>query len=147
MEYERLYVLKSPSQPGYIKIGRTTRNVETRALELDSTGLALPLEPAYEATVSPDSGIVERRAHELLNSKRVRNSREWFECEAQEGIDALRTAISELENIRLVGEISFQSETTKTNDESRSPKIRFNTEKIPRIWSAPIEWPEVKVSA
>ena len=86
----RVYVLTNPRMVGLVKIGFTLGTVEGRARELDATGTPEPFEIAYQVEVrGPDD--LERRAHGKLGSKRVRNSREFFEIDVVEAILCVRS--------------------------------------------------------
>lgn len=88
----RVYVLTNPRMTGLVKIGFTLGTVEGRARELDATGTPEPFEIAYQIEVrGPDS--LERRVHEKLIHKRVRNSREFFEVDVIEAIFAIRQLV------------------------------------------------------
>jgi hypothetical protein len=79
---------------GLVKIGFTLGTVEGRAKELDATGTPEPFEIAYQVEVrGPDD--LERRAHGKLVSKRVRNSREFFEVDVVEAILCVRSLANE----------------------------------------------------
>ena len=106
MRKGRIYVLTSQSQIGFVKVGKTSRNPDERASELDGTALALPLDTAYEAVVV-GFDEVERRSHELLEAYRSIVGREWFRCDVQVAISAICTAIAELSTAELVGEMNF----------------------------------------
>ena len=47
----RVYFLTNPAMPNMVKIGKTTRDVELRLGELNSTGVPLPFECEYVAKV------------------------------------------------------------------------------------------------
>ena len=90
----RVYVLTNPRMQGLVKIGFTLGTVEGRAKELDATGTPEPFEIAYQVEVRrPDK--LERHAHMQLTSKRVRNSREFFEIDVAEAILCIRNLASE----------------------------------------------------
>jgi hypothetical protein len=79
---------------GLVKIGFTLGTVEGRAKELDATGTPEPFDIAYQIEVrGPDT--LERKVHQHLSSKRVRNSREFFEIEVVDAILCIRSLASE----------------------------------------------------
>lgn len=63
--------------PGYIKIGRTDRNVLERMSSLDTTGVPLPFQCYFAARVA-ENATVEKVLHTAFGDARVRNSREFF---------------------------------------------------------------------
>lgn len=76
-----IYVLINPSLRGLLKIGRTTRNPEDRALELSTaTGVPQAFIVAYECIVG-DGVAAEKLIHEQLASEghRINDSREFFQ--------------------------------------------------------------------
>lgn len=72
-----VYVLTNPSMPGLVKIGRTVRDVDARALELFQTGVPTPF--VVERTFfCVDCFKTEREAHAALADYRVNIGREFF---------------------------------------------------------------------
>lgn len=81
-----VYALINPAMPGYIKIGKTTRDIETRINELSaSSGVPHKYVCAYSIEVN-DCHAVEKKLHEDFSSYRVNNNREFFNTELQEVI-------------------------------------------------------------
>lgn len=72
-----VYILTNESMPGYIKIGRTDRDISERMSSLDTTGVPLPFQCYYAARVE-ENATVERMLHTAFGDARVRNSREFF---------------------------------------------------------------------
>ena len=62
-----IYVLSNPSMPGVLKIGKTTRDVTARAMELQSTGLPTPFEIEFSIHVN-DCHSLEKSVHDSLAS-------------------------------------------------------------------------------
>ncbi|WP_081631150.1 GIY-YIG nuclease family protein [Methylobacterium sp. 77] len=75
-----VYVLTTPSMPGLVKIGWTSRTAQARAAELHTTGVPEPfeIEVAYRV---PNGSTVERALHEVFKPYRRREDREFFEIE------------------------------------------------------------------
>ncbi len=79
-----VYVLSNPSTPGLLKIGYTKKLPEERAKQISSaTGVALPyrVEWAYQCF---NGETIEREVHHKLKSKRVNNSKEFFQINLEE---------------------------------------------------------------
>ena len=74
-----VYILTNEAMPGLVKIGKTTRSVERRALELHQTGVPFPFEVAG-SVATPDCHELERWMHMALADSRVSESREFFLC-------------------------------------------------------------------
>ena len=70
-------ILKNPSMPGIVKIGKTTRSVEQRCNELWQTGVPTPFE-VVDQVLSPDCDQLELWMHEQFHASRVNSSREFF---------------------------------------------------------------------
>jgi hypothetical protein len=71
-----VYILTNQSMPETIKIG-ITENLERRVKELDNTSVALPFECYYAVEVN-DASKIEKKMHEGLDDKRIRQNREFF---------------------------------------------------------------------
>lgn len=92
-----LYVLRNDSMTGLLKIGFTTRTVEQRVSELDSsTATPTPFEIAfYFACSEPQSD--EALAHETFALHRLNQGREFFKLSEQEALLSLRATLSRRE--------------------------------------------------
>ena len=71
-----VYILTNQCMPETIKIG-ITDNLERRVRELDNTSVALPFECYYAVEVN-DASKREKKMHEGLDDKRIRQNREFF---------------------------------------------------------------------
>jgi hypothetical protein len=71
-----VYILTNQSMPDTIKIG-ITDNLERRIRELDNTSTPLPFECYYAVEVK-DASKIEKKIHEGLDDKRIRQNREFF---------------------------------------------------------------------
>jgi len=82
-----IYILVNESlQPGYLKIGRTTRSPEQRAGEISAgTGVPSAYKVAYQVKV-PDCQEAERAIHERLAQYRVSNNREFFRVDLEKAV-------------------------------------------------------------
>lgn len=73
-----LYILSTRETPDLLKIGMTTRTVETRVAEINSaTGVSIPFGVRHCWRVADPAGA-ERLAHNDLQGSRVRKDREFF---------------------------------------------------------------------
>ncbi len=86
-----VYVMAKESSPSYFKVGRTERKPQLRALELDGTDSPTPSIVVYFAYCD-NCELLEYSAHQVLDSVRVRQNREWFKCNLNEAIDAIQEA-------------------------------------------------------
>ena len=98
-ESGHIYVMVNPSMEGLVKIGKTTREPESRAKELSqATGVATPFYVAFSIPV-PDCHAAEQFVHELLESSGFRRSpnREFFQIPVKKAIEAVLLAEKEFE--------------------------------------------------
>ena len=85
-----IYILTNQSMPDTIKIG-ITDNLERRMRELDNTSTPLPFECYYAVEVQ-DAKVIEKKIHEGLDDKRVRQSREFFNISPEQAKAILEIA-------------------------------------------------------
>ena len=94
-----IYVMVNPSMEGLVKIGKTTRDPESRAKELSqATGVATPFYVAFNIFVS-DCHSAEEFVHAVLEHKGFRNTanREFFQMPLRQAIEVLMLAEQELQ--------------------------------------------------
>lgn len=85
-----VYILSNNSTPGLLKIGYTTRSVESRAAELYTTGVAEKFKIEYKSRViNPE--FWESEIHKALASHRV--NKEWFRLSIEEAITLIKNVI------------------------------------------------------
>lgn len=89
-----VYILKNPSMPGLLKIGKTTRSVQQRAAEIWQTGVPTPFEVVDEC-YSPNCHELERWVHDQMAGKRVSEMREFFAVDEAKAKNALNAALYE----------------------------------------------------
>jgi len=85
-----VYVLSNELIPGLVKIGCTSRNVQSRIAELNSaTGVPVPFRlEAFFASLDPFHD--EAQIHRELDSCRVGKDREFFRCSVQAAVEAIQ---------------------------------------------------------
>jgi hypothetical protein len=90
-----IYVLTNEAMPGYVKIGRTSNNLEQRIKELSaSTSIPLPFICFYACTVK-DAQFVEHQLHDTFDDNRVNPKREFFQIAPERVVAALKLATIE----------------------------------------------------
>jgi hypothetical protein len=89
-----IYILINEAMPGYVKVGKTTTNVEQRMRELDSTGVPLPFECFFAARVA-NCHEAEKLLHDAFGDHRIRPRREFFRISAERVASALKLAALE----------------------------------------------------
>lgn len=87
-----VYILSNPSMPGLLKVGRTARSVDGRAMELYQTGVPTPFLVEH-SVFSPDCVALEADVHECMAEMRVGQGREFFRCKTGEAIQILDDAL------------------------------------------------------
>ena len=85
-----VYILTNQSMPDTIKIG-ITDNLENRMKQLDNTSTPLPFECYYAVEVE-DAKAIEKKIHEGLDDKRIRQSREFFNATPEQAKAILEIA-------------------------------------------------------
>ena len=85
-----VYILTNESMPDIIKVG-ITENLDRRVRELDNTSTPLPFECYYAVEVENASAI-EKKIHEGLDDKRVRQNREFFNATPEQAKAILEIA-------------------------------------------------------
>lgn len=83
-----VYILTNEHMPGLVKVGKTTRDVESRAGELFQTGVPSPFH-VYGRVYSPDCHSLEVAMHKSLAGSRVSDGREFFKCDPHDALEAL----------------------------------------------------------
>jgi hypothetical protein len=92
-----IYLLSNPAMPGIIKIGKTTHeDVKVRMQQLYQTGVPLPFECIYAATVN-NIDDVEKALHIAFNPNRLNPKREFFEIDAMQAIAIIK--LLQIENV------------------------------------------------
>ena len=94
-----IYVMVNPSMEGLVKIGKTTREPESRAKELSqATGVATPFYVAFSIFVL-DCHSAEEFVHAILEHKGFRNTanREFFQMPLRQAIEILMLAEKEFQ--------------------------------------------------
>ena len=88
-----IYALINSSMPGLVKVGRSARGADERALELGGTGTSTPFVVIYEEPFL-DSEAAEHFVHAALQSLgfRISPNREFFDATPKVVIDVIRMA-------------------------------------------------------
>ena len=85
-----VYILTNQSMPDTIKIG-ITDDLESRMKQLDNTSTPLPFECYYAVEVE-DARAIEKKIHEGLDDKRIRQNREFFNATPEQAKAILEIA-------------------------------------------------------
>jgi hypothetical protein len=118
-----VYILTNEAMPGYIKIGKTTDDLNNRIRQLDGTNMPLPFTCFYAAKVS-DCDFVEKQLHDAFADQRVRLRREFFRLSPERVVAAL--AIANGKNVTPDEDIVDLPEDEKALNEARQCRGRFS---------------------
>ncbi len=87
-----IYVLSNPSMQDVLKIGLSTRNVETRVKELETTGVPAPFQiEAYFPSNAPEQH--EAQIHNALKEFRLSN-REFFKVDIGIAVNVISSLLN-----------------------------------------------------
>jgi hypothetical protein len=125
---EIVYILTNESMPGYIKIGFTTCPIEGRLKQLDRTGVPLPFEVYYAATVQ-NAEIEEKWLHSIFADRRVRSSREFFKMNPEYAALALKRV--EIREELVVRQVTKEQESEIEESKNRRSRFHFKNYEIP----------------
>jgi hypothetical protein len=126
-----IYILTNEAMPGYVKIGKTSSDLEQRVRDLSaSTSVPLPFTVFYACKVK-DSNFVEHQLHDAFDNNRVNPRREFFQIAPERVVAALKLA--EIENITPKKDLIEVKEDREAHEEAVERRGRFNFElvKIP----------------
>lgn len=84
-----VYVLTNEAQSGIVKIGYTKNDPQTRANQLDGTGLVHPWR-VYGFEFVENAELIEESCHVHLFKKRVNMDREFFACDPNSALELIR---------------------------------------------------------
>lgn len=121
---EIIYILTNEAMPGYVKVGRTDRDLEVRMREFDVTPIPLPFECFFAARVRKEKRV-EVLLHEAFADHRVRSNREFFEVAPERVAAALRIA-EMLEDVTPRGDVVESEEDRAALYEAKRRRAVFN---------------------
>ncbi|MDA9063611.1 GIY-YIG nuclease family protein [Candidatus Pelagibacter ubique] len=120
-----VYILTNQSMPDTIKIG-ITDNLDRRIRELDNTSTPLPFECYYAVEVE-DAKAIEKKIHEGLDDKRIRQSREFFNATPEQAKALLEIAeVMGGKNVTPTEDIVETPQDKQALDNARKKRKRFN---------------------
>jgi hypothetical protein len=124
-----VYILTNQSMPDTIKIG-ITDNLDRRIRELDNTSTPLPFECYYAVEVQ-DAKAIEKKIHEGLDDKRVRQSREFFNATPEQAKALLEIAeVMGGKNVTPTEDIVETPQDKQALENARKNRKRFNFDMI-----------------
>ena len=118
-----VYILTNPSfKENWVKIGKSSRPVEQRLKELDTTSVPMPFE-IYATLKTSKYNEVEKKIHREIDrftDFRVRKNREFFEVEPKVALDLLKDIASLLDDAE-IKEYTTPEEPEAIIKERRAP--------------------------
>ncbi|TSC92697.1 MAG: hypothetical protein CEN89_534 [Candidatus Berkelbacteria bacterium Licking1014_7] len=110
--------------PGYVKIGRTSSNLEQRIRDLSaSSSIPIPFTCFYACTVK-NAQFVEHQLHDAFDNNRINPKREFFQIAPERVVSALKLA--EIENITPKEDFVENREDQRALNKARKIREKFN---------------------
>ena len=120
-----VYILTNESMPDTIKVG-ITGNLDRRIRELDTTGTPLPFECYYAVEVE-NASVIEKKIHEGLDDKRIRQNREFFNATPEQAKAILEIAeVMGGKNVTPNEDIVETPQDKQALDIARKKRSKFN---------------------
>jgi len=120
-----VYILTNQSMPDTIKID-ITDDLESRMKQLDNTSTPLPFECYYAVEVE-DARAIEKKIHEGLDDKRIRQNREFFNATAEQAKAILEIAeVMGGKNVTPTEDIVETPQDKQALDTARKIRKSFN---------------------
>ena len=120
-----VYILTNESMPDTIKVG-ITGNLDRRIRELDTTGTPLPFECYYAVEVE-NAAVIEKKIHEGLDDKRIRQNREFFNATPEQAKAILEIAeVMGGKNVTPNEDIVETPQDKQALDIARKKRSKFN---------------------
>ena len=111
--------------PDTIKVG-ITDNLDRRVRELDNTSTPLPFECYYAVEVE-NASIIEKKIHEGLDDKRIRQNREFFNTTPEQAKAILEIAeVMGGKNVTPKEDIVETLQDKQALDTARKKRSKFN---------------------
>jgi len=120
-----VYILTNESMPDTIKVG-ITENLDRRVRELDNTSTPLPFECYYAVEVE-NASVIEKKIHEGLDDKRIRQNREFFNATPEQAKAILEIAeVMGGKNVTPTEDIVETPQDKQALDTARKKRSKFN---------------------
>jgi len=120
-----VYILTNEAMPDTIKVG-ITDNLDRRVRELDNTSTPLPFECYYAVEVE-NASVIEKKIHEGLDDKRIRQNREFFNATPEQAKAILEIAeVMGGKNVTPTEDIVETPQDKQALDTARKKRSKFN---------------------
>lgn len=121
---EIIYILTNEAMPGYVKIGKTSTNLEQRIRELSaSSSVPIPFTCFYACTVE-NMNFVEHQLHDAFDNNRINPKREFFQIAPERVVAALK--LREIEDITPKKDFVDSREDQKSLNQARKRRSDFS---------------------
>lgn len=121
---EIIYILTNEAMPGYVKIGKTSTNLEQRIRELSSsTSVPMPFTCFYACTVN-SAAFVEHQLHDAFDNNRINPKREFFKIAPERVVSALKLA--QIDDITPKKDFVDSLDDQESLNQARAIRGRFN---------------------
>jgi hypothetical protein len=128
-----VYILTNPSfKEDWVKIGKSSREVDVRSKELDNTAVPLPFE-IYATLKTAKYNEVEKNLHKIftdLADARIRKGREFFNISPEKALEYLKDQASILSD----AEVNSPEEEVAICGDRKKPrnkgKYRVDTDEV-----------------
>lgn len=128
---EIIYILTNEAMSGYVKIGRTSNNLEQRIKDLSaSTNIPLPFTCFYACKVK-NAQFVEHQLHDAFDNNRINPRREFFQIAPERVVSVLKLVA--IEDVTPKKDLVENQEDRQAliNTRKIREKFSFNMAKIP----------------
>ena len=120
-----VYILTNESMTDTIKVG-ITDNLDRRIRELDNTSTPLPFQCYYAVEVE-NASVIEKKIHEGLDDKRLRQNREFFNATPEQAKAILEIAeVMGGKNVTPKEDIVETLQDKQALDTARKKRSKFN---------------------
>ena len=129
---EIVYILINEAMPGYIKIGITTKDLESRIKALSNTSVPVPFQCFFAKKVK-NAKVIESKLHAAFAKDRVDSGagREFFMVPPEQAASALSIAEGEDITGRYELKATEQEKSALAKIISRRPVFNFSSVNIP----------------
>lgn len=135
-----VYILTNPSfREDWVKIGKSSRPVDVRSMELDNTAVPLPFE-IFATMKTVKYNEAEKLVHryiERFTNLRIRNNREFFNVQPEEALEIFKEVAMLLDDAEIceVHKVGLKSTEDKVN---KRTKVESSSKDIGnRVWLIP----------
>jgi len=130
-----VYILTNPSfREDWVKIGKSSREVDVRSKELDNTAVPLPFE-IFATLKTSKYNKVEKNLHKIftdLADARIRKGREFFNITPERALDYLKDQAEIIDDaeLNIPDDIEVEVEKTDRKKTIYKGKYKVNTDEI-----------------